>query len=139
MRVALILGLVALSLMACSTPPRESRLSPSKGSPETVLLMYQVKPGKERELESVLARAWEIYRKESLVFVQPRVVVRTEEESGGTRLVEIFTWVSSDAPDHAPPSVKAIWDEMQWLCEQRDGKKGIEGGEVELVVPRLTK
>ena len=125
MKLALIPGLVALSLMACSTPSHESRLSPSRSPTKTVLVTYQVKAGKERELEHALSRAWEIYRKERLVFVQPRVVVRTKEGGGKTRLVEIFTWVSSDAPDHAPPSVKAIWDEMQSLCEPRDGKKGI--------------
>src|ERR1041384_7884552 len=119
--------------MGCSTPSHESRLAPSEASPETVLVTYQVKAGRERELEHVLSRAWEIYRKERLVFVQPHVIVRTKEESEEPRLVEIFTWVSSDAPDHAPPSVKPIWDEMQSLCESRGGKKGIEGGEVELL------
>ena len=139
MKVILIFGLTAVSLIGCSTLSRESRLSPPEASPETVLLTYQIKAGKERELEHVLSRAWEIYRKERLVFVQPHVIVRTKEESLKPRLVEIFTWVSGDAPDHAPPSVKAIWDEMQRLCEPREGKKGIEGGEVDLLVPQLAK
>jgi len=139
MKAVLILCLLALSLMACSTLSHESRLSPPKSSPETVLVTYQVKPGKERELEDVLSRTWEIYRKEGLVFSQPHVIVRTGEEDSRTRLIEIFSWVNRDAPDHAPPSVKSVWDEMQSLCEPRDAKKGIEGGEVKLVVPQLTK
>jgi len=45
--------------------------------------------------------------------------------------------VSHNAPDHAPESVKAIWRQMQSLCEARDGHDGLEGGEVEILVPEL--
>jgi len=104
---------------------RSAAEPPPKALPETVLVTYQVKPAMERELEKALSRAWEIYRNEGLVFVEPHVIVRTRDESGKTRFVEIFTWVSGDIPDHAPPSVKAVWDGMQPLCEPWDGKMGI--------------
>jgi len=39
--------------------------------PETVLITYHVKPGKEADLEEVLRRGWKIYRKEHLVFARP--------------------------------------------------------------------
>ena len=34
----------------------------AKAVPETVLVTYHVKPGKEADLQATLARAWEIYR-----------------------------------------------------------------------------
>jgi hypothetical protein len=132
-----ILALATLSLTSCSTASRDEHRSSSKSPPEAMLITYHVKAGKERELEQVLARAWELYRKEKLVFVQPHVIVRAKESAGAARLVEVFTWVSGDIPENAPHSVRALWDEMQALCEPRGGKSGVEGGEVELVSPRL--
>jgi len=112
--------------------PKESKLAPAK---ETVLITYHVIPGKEKSLQELLANAWTIYEKEHLVFSQPHVVVRQKDAADKNRVVEIFTWVNSEAPDHAPDSVKKLWDQMQACCEKRDGHPGLEGGEVDLLVP----
>ena len=112
--------------------PKESKLAPAK---ETVLITYHVIPGKEKSLQELLANAWDLYEKEHLVFSQPHVVVRQKDTADKIRIVEIFTWVNSDAPDQAPDSVKKLWDQMQACCEKRDGHPGLEGGEVDLLVP----
>jgi len=119
-----------LILTGCSTTQSDS----AKGEPETVLVTYRVKSGKEAEFREVLSRAWEIYRQDSLVFAEPHIVVQDTEE-GKPRFVEIFTWVSRSIPEHAPDSVKAVWKEEESLCERRGARYGIEPGEVELVVP----
>lgn len=124
---------------ACSTAPHRRNHTSSESSPETVLVTYRVKPGKEQQLAATLSRAWDIHRKERLVFAQPHVIIREREEGDKHRFIEIFTWVSHDAPDHAPDSVKNIWDQMQLVCETRDGHKGLEGGEVEMLVPKASK
>ena len=98
-----------------------------------MLVYYHVKPGKDAEFQAVLARAWQIFQSEKMVLPKPHVLVRDTEDGGKPRFVEIFTWVSHDAPDHAPASVKAVWNEEQSLCEKRNGHNGIEGGEVEIV------
>jgi hypothetical protein len=59
--------------------------------------------------------------------------VRKQEAGGKYRYVEIFTWVSHEAPDHASSSMKDVWSKMQSLCEKRDGHGGLEGGEVQIV------
>jgi hypothetical protein len=112
--------------------PKESKLAPAK---ETVLITYHVKPGKEKELQELLANVWEVYVKEHLVFSQPHVVVRQKDVASKNRFVEIFTWVNLEAPDHAPDSVKKLWEKMQACCEKRDGHPGLEGGEVDLLIP----
>jgi hypothetical protein len=122
----------AVSLTACSTTNRE-RQGSSKADPETVMVTYHVKPGKEAEFQQVLARAWKIYRSGNLVLAKPHVIVRETEQTDKTRLVEIFTWVSHAAPEHAPEAVKTIWGQEQSLCEPRNAHGGIEGGEVEIV------
>jgi hypothetical protein len=101
-----------------------------------MLLTYHVQPGSEDELKQVLSQAWEIYRKNHLVLAQPHVIIRAADGPSATRFVEIFTWVNHAAPEHAPDEVKKIWDRMQSLCEARDGRVGLEGGEVELMVPK---
>lgn len=121
-----------LAITACST----TKSAPEKkDAPETVMVIYHVKAGAESEFLPVLARAWEIYRKERLVFAEPHVIIRETESGGQSRIVEIFTWVSHEAPAHAPQSVKDIWEKEHTFCENRNGRNGIEGGEVELMLP----
>ena len=127
----LLLGVLPLAWIGCSTTNRGS----GKRDPETVLVTYRVKPGKEAELQAVLSRAWEVYRGEHLVFAEPHVVVRDTESGDKPRLVEIFTWVSRSIPEHAPDSVRTIWKQEESLCEKRGEHYGIEPGEVELLVP----
>jgi len=130
--------LCALSLVlltGCSTTRSNERQASSKTDPETVLVTYYVKSGKEAEFQELLSRAWEIYRKEHLVLAQPHVIVRDKESGDKPRFIEIFTWVSHSAPEHAPGSVKTIWDQMQSQCEARDGHGGLVGGEVDLLAP----
>ena len=127
----LLLSLLPLSLIGCSTTHRSS----VKRDPETVLVTYHVKPGKEAEFQAVLSRAWGVYRGEQLVFAEPHVVVQDTENGGKPRFVEILTWVIRSIPEHAPESVKTIWKQEESLCEKRGEHYSIEPGEVELLVP----
>jgi len=130
----LIVAVSFLALTGCSTTqPAHDRSA--KADPETVLVTYHVKPGKEAEIRALLSRAWEIYRKERFVFAEPHIVVQDTEDGGKPRVVEIFTWVSSEIPEHAPQTVQTIWQQEQSLCEERNGRLGIEPGEVVLIVP----
>jgi len=124
-----------LSLVGCAEPLAERGATKSPPLKETVLITYYVTPGKEKELQELLARVWDAYEKDHLVLSQPHVVVRAKEGEDKSRFVEIFSWVSPDAPDHAPDSVKQLWDHMQACCEKRDDHQGLEGGEVELLMP----
>ena len=132
MKIARFLSaLAAISLAACSTTNHTHHGS-AKSDPETVLVTYHVKSGKEVEFQAVLLRAWQIYRTEHLVFAGPHIILR-DTEGDKTRFVEIFTWVSHAAPEHAPDAVKTVWEQEQSLCEARSGHGGIEGGEVEIL------
>src|SRR5262249_16607828 len=130
MKTTLLLIGALLVLTGCST----TRNNSAKGDPETVLVTYRVKAGKEAEFRDVLSRAWDVYSRDGLVFAEPHVVVQ-ETEDGKPRFVEIFIWVSRSIPEHAPDSVKAIWKQEESLCERRGERYGIEPGEVQLVVP----
>jgi hypothetical protein len=123
-----IFAISFLTLAGCSTT---HPVGDTKADSETVMVTYHVQPGKDAEFQALLAHAWEVYRGEHLVRARPHVIVQGTEENDKTKFVEIFTWIKS--PDHPSTSVMAIWKKEQSFCEARDGYRGIEGGEVELV------
>lgn len=123
--------LFMISLLAWAGCSTAHPTGDAKADAETVMVTYHVQPGKEAEFQTLLARAWDVYRGEHLVYAKPHTVVRSAEDGDNARLVEIFTWVK--APDHAPDSVLSIWKQEQTLCEARSGHKGIEIGVVELL------
>ena len=127
-------ALALVCLTGCSTTTSDH--GPSKADTETVMVTYHVRMGQEVNFHGLLTRAWETYRGEHLVFAQPHVIVQDREASGKTRFIEIFTWVSHAGPQHAPDSVKRIWGQEQSLCEARDGHSALEGGEVNLIIPK---
>jgi hypothetical protein len=133
--LALFIPALVVVLAGCATPPPQDKSRDASDAPETMLVSYHVKPGQEAAFQDALARTWAIYRRDKLVLARPHLVVREKDDAGRTRFVESFTWVSHNAPDNAPPDVKAIWKELESLCEPRDGKKGIDGSEVETIVP----
>jgi hypothetical protein len=125
------LGLL-LSFGGCAST---SNLPAPGDDSETVLVTYHVKPGKEAELQKVLSDAWDIYVTHQLVFPQPHVIVRGEEDGAKPRFVEVFTWISRSTPDHAPDAVAAEFSAMELLCESRGHATGIEIAEVKLLAP----
>lgn len=128
------LSAIALaSLTACSTTTSDH--GAAKADTETVIITYHVRAGQETNFRGLLTRAWSTYRTEHLVFSQPHILLQSREPGGKTQFVEIFTWVSHDAPQNAPDSVKQIWAKEQSLCEARDGHNGLEGGEAYLIIP----
>ena len=131
MKIYSLFAITVLALIGCSTTHQARN---AKADSETVMVTYHVQPGKEAEFQALLAHAWEVYRGEQLVYAEPHTVVRVSEDGDKARFIEIFTWVKS--PDHAPDSVQAVWKQEQSLCEARNGHRGIEGGEVELVTGR---
>ena len=109
----------------------------TKDSPETVLITYHVKPGREEQPQALLSYAWGVYQQERLVHVQPHVVLRGGDNGDLLRFVEIFTWVSHDAPEHVSDSIKQRWEQEQSMCAARDGHAALEGGEVGVIVAEL--
>ncbi len=127
----LLFAVLPLALIGCSTTHRSS----VRRDPETVLVTYHVRPGKEAEFQRLLSQAWGLYRRERLVLPEPHILVQDTEAGSKPRFVEIFTWVSRSIPAHAPDSVKTIWQQEEALCEKRGNHYGIEPDEVELFVP----
>ncbi len=133
-----VFAVALLGLTGCSSTRQAGEASAAtakaaatKPGPETVLVTYHVQLGREKDLQTLLTRAWASYRSLNMVAARPHIIVREAEEGGQSRFVEIFTWVSP--PDNPPVSVRSLWQEELSLCEARNGRNGIEGGPVELL------
>ena len=131
----LLIPLLLVCLVACSAPTlrQDGNGSTKHFEPEPVLIIYHVKRGSEKELESLLAQAWGLYQRNHMVFHQPHVCVRVREDGNNVRFVEVFTWVSYFATEHPPDSVNKLWHQMELLCEERHGNRAVEVRQAELL------
>jgi hypothetical protein len=100
---------------------------------ETIYSIAHVKPGMENQYAELSAKTWAIYRRLNLVLKKPHVVVRGVDADGLPYFVEVFTWRSPEIPDHAPPEVRAVWQQLESACEKRNGRPGIDFTEVTAV------
>lgn len=123
---------VIISICMLTIGAAAAQQLPGPGT-ETMHSIAHVKPGHEAEYTKLSAEAWAIYKRLGLVLDKPHVVLRGADEKGRPYFVEIFTWKSSEIPDHAPDEVKAIWQQLEAACERRDGRPGIDFAEVTAV------
>ena len=96
-------------------------LSIRRMAKETVICTYRVRGDCEDEFTRLLARHWRTLRELGFVTGERALVFRGAE--GGVTYVEIFTWVEGGfAQAHEHPDVLAIWEPMDPLLEERDGR-----------------
>ena len=106
--------------------------SPDAG-PETVHSLFQVKAGKEADFVRVSSQAWAAYKRLGMVIETPHVLLEAKDSAGKPYFIEVLTWKRHDIPDHVPPEVREIWNQMENLCEPRNGKRGISFDEMQVV------
>jgi hypothetical protein len=87
----------------------------------------------ENQYAELSSKTWAIYRRLDLVLEKPHLVVRGTDVGGLPYFVEVFTWRSPEIPDHAPPEVRALWQQLESVCEKRNGRPGIDFTEVTAV------
>ena len=95
-------------------------------SPPTVnICQYKVKPGKEAEMEVLLAKHWPALREAGLVDDTPPTIYKGQagKDHGAERMyIEIFAWKDANGPQlaHQTPGVMAVWEPMGAICERMD-------------------
>ena len=80
-----------------------------------VIVAYKPKPGKEQRLVKIVKKHIAILRVEKLVTSNSAYIMKAAD---GT-IVEVFEWLSAKAIEraHENPSVKALWEEFNDVCE----------------------
>jgi hypothetical protein len=87
---------------------------------ETVICTYRARADAEVELRQLLARHWSTLHELGFVTDDGSTVLRRTDEP---TYVEIFTWVEGGFEHaHEHPDVLAIWEPMEPLLEDRDGR-----------------
>lgn len=90
---------------------------------------YKVKPGKEAEMERLLALHWPALHGAGLVTDERARVFRglpsgkPGDKHGAERTyVEIMVWKDRKSPElaHQTPAVMAVWEPMGAICEHMD-------------------
>jgi hypothetical protein len=101
---------------------------------ETVVCTYRVQRNQEDAFLALLRRHWPTLKSLGLVTDEPAKVLRSCDQP--TTFVEIFTWADKGAEEaHEHPDVLAIWEPMEKLCEDRDGRPAMEFPHFEAVQP----
>lgn len=87
---------------------------------ETVICTYRVRADAEKAFRELLAKHWRTLHELGFVTDEQAMVFR---KLGEPTYVEIFTWVEGGfGRAHEHPDVLAIWEPMDPLLEERDGK-----------------
>jgi hypothetical protein len=90
---------------------------------------YKVKPGKEAEMERLLAKHWPALRDAGLATDLKARVFRglpsgkPDDRHGAERVyMEILEWKDESGPHmaHELPEVMAVWEPMGAICEDMD-------------------
>ncbi len=88
---------------------------------ETVICTYQVRPDQEERFRELLARHWNTLHDLGFVTNEESLVFRSVDAP--PTYVEVFTWVEGGFDRaHEHPDVLAIWEPMDPLLEDRDGR-----------------
>lgn len=86
-----------------------------------MICTYRVRGGAEEEFAGLLGGHWRTLLDLGFVTEEKSVVFRGTD--GGLTYVEIFTWVEGGfGQAHEHPDVLAIWERMDPLLEERDGR-----------------
>jgi hypothetical protein len=95
---------------------------------ETVICLYRVRAGNEKQFTELLTRHWPTLHALGLTTDQRPRHFRGAEAGGAPLFVEIFDWVDGAAAEsaHEHPAVMAIWEPMDRLTEARDGRPNME-------------
>lgn len=82
------------------------------------LCKYRLKPGKEPEFVTLLAKHWPTMTRLGLVADQPPHLLFRGEDDQGVYYVEIFPWKDPGAVNraHELPEVAQVWEPMGACC-----------------------
>ncbi len=89
---------------------------------DSVICTYRVRPDAETQFADLLERHWRTLHELGFVTDEPSLIFRSQHEP--PTYVEIFTWVEGGFERaHEHPAVVAIWEPMEPLLEERDGRR----------------
>jgi hypothetical protein len=101
--------------------------------PEHIISFYFPKEGSEEALQAAILENFATMSKLDVIFPSPRILLRGKDAKGRPYFVSVFTWRSASIPDNAPPEIRKNWAKLESLVEPRDGRRGIDFDEVDMI------
>lgn len=101
----------------------------TQSQPVLNICRFKVRPGKQAEMEALLARHWPALHGAGLVTDKPARIYRglPSAKPGGRHgaegvYIEIFEWREQGSIDlaHQLPAVMAVWEPMGAICEEME-------------------
>ena len=93
---------------------------------EVCVWTYWVRPDREDEFRTLLARNWPTLHRLGFVTDDPPLVLRSSEDP--PVYVEIMTWEAEGMrPAHDHPDVIPIWEGFKPLVEERQDNRNVPG------------
>lgn len=89
------------------------------------ICQYKVKPGKEAEMEVLLAKHWPALHGAGLADDTPPQIFKglpDKDHGAASMYIEIFAWKDASGPQlaHQTPEVMAVWEPMGAICEHME-------------------
>ncbi len=72
-----------------------------------------------------------------MVLPKPHVLLQAHEDEQHDRFVEVLVWVAPFAMEHPSTVVSNLWEQVDALCEPRNGQLPVEYREIELLAPKI--
>src|SRR4051812_34362343 len=97
----------------------------NQDKPLLCICRYNVKPGKEAEMEKLLEKHWPALHRAGLATDEKPLIYRGLPATGPkdrhatpSTFIEIFSWKSEKGPSmaHEMPGVMAVWEPMGAIC-----------------------
>jgi hypothetical protein len=115
--------MLAMGLLTAATKP--SFLAQHKGpdTTETVLATFRVKADQLDAFLRLIPKYRAALREKNLVTAEPYLLLQGEEDRKPI-VIEVFSWINHDVPEHVPPEIQTYWTRMNSMVEGRGNHSG---------------
>jgi len=128
--------MLTVGLLIAAAQPGLLAQDKGRDTPETVLATFRVKADQVDAFLRLMPKYRAALREKNLVTAEPYLLLQGEED-GKTIVIEVFSWINHDVPEHVPPEIQTYWTRMNSMVEDRGNHRGIEFPEMNLIQPRL--
>lgn len=128
--------MLTVGLLIAAAQPGLLAQDKGRDTPETVLATFRVKADQVDAFLRLMPKYRAALREKNLVTAEPYLLLQGEED-GKTIVIEVFSWINHDVPEHVPPEIQTYWTRMNSMVEDRGNHRVIEFPEMNLIQPRL--
>src|SRR5690242_13692133 len=109
-------SMLAIGLLVTASQPCLRAQGKTTDTPETVLATFRVKADQLDAFLRLMPKYRATLREKNLVTAGPYLLLKGEED-GKPLVIEVFSWINHDVPEHVPPEIQVYWDRINRMVE----------------------